>query len=204
MSTPAFPHDHRPFGERTLTVDNSEQPYFTQVFWAGIAICSYLPSTVIPTGPDGDGLPIGVQIIGPEFGDLKTIGLAKLLEAEGFAFTPRTGVFVGAALVPARARSQRKAPSTRAVSRQRNCKRDPQGRAGTPQPVPEAPQNRPLRRGLFLGRLLVLVEEVVFLDALAGRRVRSRPPGRSLRHGSRPSGCGCSPPGGPGTGDRAR
>lgn len=91
MSTPAFPHDHRPFGERTLTVDNSEQPYFAQVFWAGIAICSYLPSTVIPTGPDGDGLPIGVQIIGPEFGDLKTIGLAKLLEAEGFAFTPPPG-----------------------------------------------------------------------------------------------------------------
>ena len=91
MSTPAFPHDHRPFGERTLTVDNSEEPYFAQVFWAGIAICSYLPSTVIPTGPDGDGLPIGVQIIGPEYGDLKTIGLAKLLEAEGFAFTPPPG-----------------------------------------------------------------------------------------------------------------
>ena len=91
MSTPAFPHDHRPFGERTLTVDNSEQPYFAQVFWAGIAICSYLPSTVIPTGPDADGLPIGVQIIGPEFGDLKTIGLARLLEAEGFAFTPPPG-----------------------------------------------------------------------------------------------------------------
>jgi len=91
MSTPAFPHDHRPFGERTLMVDNTEQPYFAQVFWAGLAICSYLPSTVIPTGPDADGLPIGVQIIGPEYGDLKTIGLAKLLEAEGFAFTPPPG-----------------------------------------------------------------------------------------------------------------
>ena len=91
MSTPAFPHDHRPFGERTLTVDNAEQPYFDQVFWAGLAICSYLPATVIPTGPDADGLPIGVQIIGPEYGDLKTIGLAKRLEAEGFAFTPPPG-----------------------------------------------------------------------------------------------------------------
>ena len=91
MATPAFPHDHRPFGERTLMVDNDERPYFEQVFWAGLAICSYLPATVIPTGPSAEGLPIGVQIIGPEFGDLKTIGLAKLLEAEGFAFTPPPG-----------------------------------------------------------------------------------------------------------------
>lgn len=91
MATPAFPHDHRPFGERTLMVDNAERPYFEQVFWAGLAICSYLPATVIPTGPSAAGLPIGVQIIGPEYGDLKTIGLAKLLEAEGFAFTPPPG-----------------------------------------------------------------------------------------------------------------
>ena len=91
MATPAFPHDHRPFGERTLMVDNDERPYFEQVFWAGIAICSYLPATVIPTGPSAEGLPIGVQLIGPEFGDLRTIGLAKLLEAEGFAFTPPPG-----------------------------------------------------------------------------------------------------------------
>ena len=91
MATPAFPHDHRPFGQRTLMVDNAERPYFEQVFWAGLAICSYLPATVIPTGPSAAGLPIGVQIIGPEYGDLKTIGLAKLLEAEGFAFTPPPG-----------------------------------------------------------------------------------------------------------------
>ena len=91
MATPAFRHDHRPFGQRTLMVDNAERPYFEQVFWAGLAICSYLPATVIPTGPSAAGLPIGVQIIGPEYGDLKTIGLAKLLEAEGFAFTPPPG-----------------------------------------------------------------------------------------------------------------
>ncbi len=91
MATPAFPHDHRAQGQRTLMVDNAERPYFEQVFWAGLAVCSYLPSTVIPTGPGADGLPIGVQIIGPEYGDLRTIGLAQLLEAEGFAFTPPPG-----------------------------------------------------------------------------------------------------------------
>ena len=96
MATAAFAHDHRPFGERTIRVDNDERPYFEQLFWAGMAVNAYLPATVIPTGAMSDGprfddLPIGVQIIGPEFGDLKTLGIAKLLEAEGFRFVPPPG-----------------------------------------------------------------------------------------------------------------
>ena len=91
MATPAFEHDHQRFEKRMVKVDGAEQPYFQQIFWAGLAICSYLPSTVIPTGLGADGLPIGLQIIGPEFGDLRTIGLAKLLEEAGFAFTPPPG-----------------------------------------------------------------------------------------------------------------
>ena len=90
MPTAAFPHDHRPFRERTLLVDNDERPYFEQVFWAGLTGVSYLPSTVIPTGLNGEGLPIGVQIVGPEFDDLITIGVAQQLEAMGFTFTPPT------------------------------------------------------------------------------------------------------------------
>ena len=90
-ATPAFEHDHQRFDKRTIEVDGAAQPYFQQIFWAGLAICSYLPSTVIPAGSSADGLPIGLQIIGPEFGDLKTIGLAKLLEEAGFAFTPPPG-----------------------------------------------------------------------------------------------------------------
>ena len=91
MAVPAVAHDHGPLGERTVMVDNVERPYFEQVFWAGLAICSYLPATVIPTGPNAEGLPIGVQIIGPEYGDLKTIALARHLEETGFAFTPPPG-----------------------------------------------------------------------------------------------------------------
>ncbi len=91
MATPAFEHDHQRFEKRTIKVDGVPQPYFQQIFWAGLAICAYLPSTVVPAGLSADGLPIGVQIIGPEFGDLKTVGLAKLLESAGFAFTPPPG-----------------------------------------------------------------------------------------------------------------
>ena len=85
-ATPAMAHDHRPFRERTIEVDGTTQPYWQQIFWAGLPGISYLPSTVIPTGPGDAGLPIGVQIIGPAYGDLVTIQSAQLLEREGFAF----------------------------------------------------------------------------------------------------------------------
>jgi len=91
MATPAFPHDHRRFGERSIDVDGESRPYFEQIFWAGLAINSYLPSTVFPTGPGKDGLPIGLQIIGPQFGDLTTLALAGHLEAAGFGFQPPPG-----------------------------------------------------------------------------------------------------------------
>ena len=91
MATPAFPHDHRPFGQRTIDVDGVDRPYFQQLFWAGLAINSYLPATLIPTGSLGDGLPIGVQLIGPEFGDLKVLRVAQLLEDEGVRFVPPPG-----------------------------------------------------------------------------------------------------------------
>ena len=86
--TPAFKHDHRSFGERTLKVDDLEIRYGDQVFWAGIASLGYLPATAIPTGLNAQGLPIGVQIIGPEYADLITIGVASELESIGFSFTP--------------------------------------------------------------------------------------------------------------------
>lgn len=88
MPTPAFPHDHRDFGERTIKIDNEERAYFDQVFWAGLTGVSYLPSTVIPTGLTSAGLPIGVQIVGAEYSDLITIGVAQALEQQGFDFTP--------------------------------------------------------------------------------------------------------------------
>ncbi len=91
IPTPAFKHDHRPFAERSIEVDGKAMPYFDQIFWAGISGVACLPSTVVPTGLNDQGLPIGIQIIGPEYGDLVTIGVARLLESEGFAFTPPTG-----------------------------------------------------------------------------------------------------------------
>lgn len=88
MPTPAFPHDHRDFAERRIAIDGLDRPYFDQVFWAGLTGVAFLPSTVIPTGLNGEGLPIGVQLVGPEYGDMITIAVAEELEKFGYAFTP--------------------------------------------------------------------------------------------------------------------
>jgi len=87
MPTTAFAHDHKAFGQRTLDIDGQQLPYFSQTFWAGLAGVSYLPATVIPCGSGPDGLPIGVQLIGPAYADLRLIQLAQRLEALGFSFT---------------------------------------------------------------------------------------------------------------------
>jgi len=81
-ATPAFPHDHSPMPTRTLQVNGRTQSYFDQLFWAGFVIASYLPSTVFPTGPSSEGLPIGLQAVGPEYGDHSTIHFASLIGDE--------------------------------------------------------------------------------------------------------------------------
>lgn len=92
MPTTAFRHDHRPENQRTILIDGVESPYFSQLFWAGLATVAFLPATVIPAGVAGDGLPVGLQIIGPAYADLRTIGLAQRLEALGFCFRPPAGL----------------------------------------------------------------------------------------------------------------
>ena len=87
-ATPAFEHDHSPFQQRTLKVSNEEQPYFKQLFWAGIVIGPYLPSTVFPTGPSLTGLPIGLQAVGAEYDDRRTIDFTRLVAQEIGGFTP--------------------------------------------------------------------------------------------------------------------
>ncbi|NKB99455.1 MAG: amidase [Pseudomonadales bacterium] len=90
MATDAFPHDHRPFAERTIAVDGVDRDYMEQVFWAGLAINSYLPSTVFPSGLSAQGLPIGLQAIGAPFNDYLTIEFSRLLTQEvgGFEIPP--------------------------------------------------------------------------------------------------------------------
>lgn len=81
--TPAFPHDHNPDPlERRIDIDGIEHPYFDQLVWAGLASMPGLPATAIPAGRFPEGLPVGVQLIGPMFHDRTPLKLAELLEQE--------------------------------------------------------------------------------------------------------------------------
>jgi amidase len=88
----AFPHDQvGERHERTIEVNGQRVPTTDQLFWAGISGVCYLPGTVAPIGFTPRGLPVGVQIIGPQYADRTTIGFARLLEREYQAFVPPPG-----------------------------------------------------------------------------------------------------------------
>jgi amidase len=85
----AFPHDHEPDrAKRTIVVNNKQVPASDQLFWAGYSCATYLPATAAPIGQTADGLPVGVQIVGPQYGDYDCIQFAKLLEQEYRSFVP--------------------------------------------------------------------------------------------------------------------
>ncbi|MEV5833489.1 amidase [Nocardia sp. NPDC052112] len=81
--TPAFPHDHNPdLGDRRIDIDGVAYPFGDQLVWAGLATMPGLPATAIPAGRSPEGLPVGVQLIGPMFEDRTPLRLAELLEQE--------------------------------------------------------------------------------------------------------------------------
>ncbi len=90
--TAAIPHDHSPSQRtRQIEVNGKPFPYMEQIFWAGIIGMAYLPSTAAPVGRTPAGLPVGVQIVGPYYGDLTTIRVAGLLRDVIGGFVPPPG-----------------------------------------------------------------------------------------------------------------
>lgn len=80
FGTPAFTqYEDGPWQVRKLAVDGVETPYGDQLGWPGLATVAGLPASVAPAGSSKDGLPIGVQIIGPWQEDRTTLALAGLV-----------------------------------------------------------------------------------------------------------------------------
>ena len=77
--TPAFPHDQSPnIGRRTLSVIGAAQPYLgTLLGWPALAGLSSLPGTAAPVGFTREGLPAGIQVVGPYLEDRTAIAVAK-------------------------------------------------------------------------------------------------------------------------------
>ena len=90
MPTPAFAHDHSDGNGRRISIDGTEVAYWDQNMWNGIATLAGLPATAMPIAVSDQGLPIGMQIIGPYLEDRTPLAFAILMEREfgGFVAPP--------------------------------------------------------------------------------------------------------------------
>jgi amidase len=89
---PAFPHDYgADASKRVLATPQGPRPYTDLDFWIAFATLTGLPATIAPAGLTRDGLPVGLQIIGPYLEDATPIDVAgKLADVIG-GFRPPTG-----------------------------------------------------------------------------------------------------------------
>jgi amidase len=92
ISGPAYPHvdTSGSLWQRRIEVAGREIAYNDMLFWPGLIGGFHLPATVVPLGQTGEGLPLGVQIVGPLYGDRTTVEVAQLLETgwRGFEQPP--------------------------------------------------------------------------------------------------------------------
>lgn len=92
--TPAFAHDQSPdMGRRTLVVNGIPEPYLgTLLGWPALAGLSSLPGTSAPVGFTRDGLPAGIQVVGPYLEDRTSIHVAKLVAEVSGGYVPPPSV----------------------------------------------------------------------------------------------------------------
>jgi amidase len=89
---PALPHRHdAPTRDLSIPINGVETPWNDMVFWPGIIGAFHLPASVAPLGMTKAGLPVGVQIVGPLYGDRTTLAVAGMLEKSWRGFEPPPG-----------------------------------------------------------------------------------------------------------------
>ncbi len=85
----ALRHDHDPnIMARTLDVNGEALPYLNFLHWAALAAGGNLPAAVAPAGLTTEGMPRGVQIIGPFMEDRTPIAVSAMLERLQGGFRP--------------------------------------------------------------------------------------------------------------------
>ena len=77
----AIAHDQAPgsLHLRTVEIGGETRPYGDLFGWIALPGLAYLPSTVVPIGFDADGMPLGVQVVGPYLHDLTTLAAAEMI-----------------------------------------------------------------------------------------------------------------------------
>ena len=97
FNTLAYPHVERPFPTDesdftlTLTINGQDAPYMRCLVYPSVATLAGQPATAFPLGRSPEGLPIGLQAIGPYLEDLTPIRFAALLAREVGGFTKPEG-----------------------------------------------------------------------------------------------------------------
>lgn len=84
----AFPHDDRLFADRELSVNGERIPYGRLGVYPSLATHAGQPATVFPLRLSRDGLPIGLQAIGPYLEDRTSIRFTQLLAREVGGYVP--------------------------------------------------------------------------------------------------------------------
>lgn len=78
--TSAFAHDQTgDMATRTLTVNGAPRSHLEFVSWTGLIGVIGLPSAVVPVGRTTEGLPVGVQVVGPFLRDREVLHAAGLV-----------------------------------------------------------------------------------------------------------------------------
>jgi amidase len=88
LPTPAFLLDDGEMPLRRLRVDDQDIAYKDQGVWASIATLTGLPATAMPIGLSDEGLPVGMQIVGPHLEDRTTLAFAQAVEQAFGGFVP--------------------------------------------------------------------------------------------------------------------
>lgn len=90
--TAAFPHDHsEPEEQRTIATPGGPRHYMDIVNWIAPPTLTGCPATAAPVGRTPNGLPVGMQIMGPFWEDATPITFADLLTREIGGFSPPPG-----------------------------------------------------------------------------------------------------------------
>ena len=86
---PPFPHQQEPgFNERMLDVDGEAVPYRFMLNWISPASALHAPALAVQAGRTAQGLPVGVQIVGPWHGEDRLFDFAVAVEDQLGGFTP--------------------------------------------------------------------------------------------------------------------